>query len=63
MVQKEIVTSMRNQDIETTSFKNLPNCLSNKVADDTSIVDIHAWTICVEDSGNANFCENMEIFS
>lgn len=42
-----------------TLFKDLPNCLSNKVADDTPIIDIHAWSICVEDSGNAYFCENI----
>jgi len=33
--------------------------LSNKVADNTPIIDIHAWSICVEDSSNAYFCENI----
>lgn len=39
---------MKKQEIK----KYLPKCLSYEIADNTSIIDVHAWAVCIEDSSN-----------
>lgn len=46
---------MKNFELQETA--SLPNCLSNEVANNTAIINIHPGSIGVENSSNPYLCQ------